>query len=115
MSNLGEQPVYSKELYAIGDSHDNDIFGYQERWSEYRYKPSQISGKLRPSYATSLDVWHLSQEFGSRPTLSQTFIEYDTPMDRILAVTTEPSFIMDFFYDFKCVRPMPTYSIPTIS
>jgi hypothetical protein len=114
LANLGEQEVTNAELYAVGDSGDEDVFGYQERWSEYRYKPSQITGKLRPDYETSLDVWHLSQEFGSLPTLSQTFIEYDTPMDRVLAVTDEPSFVLDFFFDYKCVRPMPTFSIPSL-
>lgn len=114
LATLGEQEVTNEEIYAQGTSADASVFGYQERWSEYRYKASQITGKLRPSYASALDTWHLSQEFGSLPTLSQTFIEYDTPMDRVMAVTTEPSFVCDFHFDLKCVRPMPTYSVPSI-
>ncbi len=114
LANLGEQEVTNLEIYAQGDANDALIFGYQERWSEYRYKPSQITGKLRPSFATSLDSWHLSQEFGSLPTLSQTFIEYDTPIDRVISVTSEPSFTLDFYYGLKCVRPMPTYSVPSL-
>ena len=90
LSNIGEQSVLNKEIYADGTSADDDVFGYQERYAEYRYKPSLITGKLRSNDAQSLDVWHLSQNFGSLPQLNQTFIEETPPIDRVVAVTTEP-------------------------
>ena len=75
LAHLGEQEVLSRELYWDGSANDDDVLGYQERWAEYRYAQSFITGALRSSYATSLDAWHLSQDFGSRPTLNQSFIE----------------------------------------
>ena len=111
-AHLGEQSVLNKEIYAQGTSADDEVFGYQERYAEYRYYPSKITGKLRSTYATSLDVWHLSQEFTSLPTLSATFIEEDPPIDRVIAVVDEPHFILDSFFDCKTVRPMPVYSVP---
>ena len=79
LAHLGEQAVLSKEIYVDGTANDQDVFGYQERFAEYRYKPSQITGQFRSTYASSLDSWHLSQEFDSRPTLNQTFIEENPP------------------------------------
>ena len=102
----------SKEIYADGTSADNDVFGYQERFAEYRYKPSQITGKFRSTYATSLDAWHLSEEFSSRPSLNETFITQNIPIDRCIAVVDEPHLIFDSYFDLKCVRPMPMYSVP---
>lgn len=119
LSHLGEQPVYLKEIYnyvlegttvGLRDS----VFGYQERYAEYRYKPSVITGLFRPAYATPIDSWHLSQEFSAYPSLNAAFIVSDTPVDRVIAVTTEPHFIMDAWFDYKCARPMPVYAIPTI-
>jgi hypothetical protein len=112
LAHIGEQAVLSKEIYADGTSSDDDVFGYQERFAEYRYKPSQITGKFRSTYATSLDPWHLSQEFSSRPTLNETFITSDTPIERCIAVVDEPHIIFDSYFDLKCVRPMPMYSVP---
>jgi len=115
LSHLGEQAVLNKELYAQGSANptqDAAAFGYQERYAEYRYANSLISGKLRSTYSTPLDVWHLSQEFGSLPTLSSTFIVETPPISRIIAVTTEPEFVMDTFIKCRAVRPMPTYSVP---
>jgi hypothetical protein len=112
LAHIGEQAVLSKEIYADGTSNDDDVFGYQERFAEYRYKPSQITGKFRSTYATSLDPWHLSQEFSSRPTLNETFITSDTPIERCIAVVDEPHIIFDSYFDLKCVRPMPMYSVP---
>ena len=112
LAHLGEQPVYNKEIYAQSDSNDDLVFGYQERWAEYRYKPSHITGKLRSTYATSLDIWHLSEEFSSLPTLSSTFITSAPPIDRTLAVTSEPQFVLDSFINVHTVRPMPVYSTP---
>jgi hypothetical protein len=112
LAHLGEQAVLNKEIYAQGTAADQDVFGYQERFAEYRYANSKITGKFRSTYATPLDAWHLSQEFTSLPVLDQTFIEEDVPVDRVIAVNTEPHFIFDSYFDLKCTRPMPTYSVP---
>jgi len=112
LAHLGEQEVLNKEIYCQGTSEDNDVFGYQERWAEYRYFPSKITGEFRSTYATSLDAWHLSQEFEDLPTLSPTFIEETPPMARVLAVADAPNFLLDSFIDCKCARPMPVYSVP---
>jgi hypothetical protein len=112
LAHIGEQAVLSKEIYADGSAGDQDVFGYQERFAEYRFKPSLITGKFRSTYATSLDVWHLAQEFSSRPTLNDTFIQDTPPLSRVLAVETEPQILFDSFAKLVCTRPMPTYSVP---
>jgi len=112
LSHIGEQAVLSKEIFADGGAGDQNVFGYQERFAEYRYKPSLITGQFRSNYATSLDVWHLAQEFSSRPSLNKAFIEEDVPIDRVVAVPSEPDVIFDAYFDLKCARPMPTYSVP---
>ena len=112
LSHIGEQAVLNKEIYAQGTSADNDVFGYQERFAEYRYKPSIVTGLFRSNATGTLDSWHLAQDFGSLPVLNDEFIVEDAPMDRILAVTTEPDFLFDAFFSYKCARPMPVYSIP---
>jgi hypothetical protein len=112
LAHIGEQSVLNKEIYLDGSANDEAVFGYQERWAEYRYKPSLITGKLRSNDALTLDAWHLSQEFGSLPALNQTFIEETPPMDRVVAVTTEPDFLMDCYFNLQCARPMPLYSVP---
>jgi hypothetical protein len=112
LAHIGEQSVLNKEIYLDGSANDEDVFGYQERWAEYRYKPSMITGKLRSNDSLTLDAWHLSQEFGSLPALNQTFIEETPPMDRVVAVTTEPDFLMDCYFNLQCARPMPLYSVP---
>lgn len=112
LANLGEQAILNKEIYCDGTTNDNLVFGYQERWAEYRYKPSQITGQLRSSYAQTLDAWHLAQDFGSLPSLSQTFIEETPPMSRVKAVTSAPDFLFDSYIEMRCVRPMPVYSVP---
>jgi hypothetical protein len=112
LAHIGEQAVLNKEIYTQGTAADDDVFGYQERWAEYRYKPSMITGKMRSNDATPLDAWHLSQEFGSLPSLNQTFIEETPPMDRVVAVTTEPDFHMDCYFNYQCARPMPLFSVP---
>jgi len=111
-SHLGEQAVLNKEIYTQGTSADEDVFGYQERYAEYRYKPSKITGLFRSAASASLDPWHLSEEFASLPTLGSTFIESNTPLDRCIAVPAEPHIILDAFFDLTCVRPMPVYSPP---
>lgn len=112
LAHLGEQAILNKELYADGSEADQEVFGYQERWSEYRYGFSKITGKLRSSDPQSLDVWHLSQYFENRPVLNSDFIEENPPVDRVIAVTDEPQIIFDAYNDLTCVREMPTYSIP---
>jgi hypothetical protein len=91
---------------------DDVVFGYQERYAEYRYKPSIISGAFRSSAATPLDAWHLSQEFGAAPVLDATFIVENPPVDRVIAVSTEPHFLFDSYFRMHTARPMPVYGVP---
>jgi hypothetical protein len=113
-AHLGEQPILNKEIYVTGDDADENVFGYQERWAEYRYKPSQITGLFRSTTSGTLDAWHLSQKFTSLPTLNDTFIRDTPPVDRILAVTSSigKQFLFDAFFDVRMARPMPMYSVP---
>lgn len=112
LAHLGEQVVYNREIYTQGTADDNGVFGYQERYAEYRYKPSMITGKLRSTDAQTLDVWHLAQKFDTLPKLNQDFIEENPPIDRVIAVRDEPQFFADFWFDLKTSRPMPVYSVP---
>ena len=112
LAHIGEQAVLNKEIYAQGTAADDNVFGYQERFAEYRYKPSQITGKMRSTAATSLDNWHLAQEFSALPVLNSSFIEENPPVDRVIAVPSEPHLLLDMFFDLKCARPMPVYSVP---
>ena len=109
---LGEQPVYNKEIYAQGNTTDDEVFGYQERYAEYRYSPSQITGKFRSTYAQSLDSWHLAQKFDNLPKLNAEFIVDNPPVERIVAVQDEPQFLLDCWFNLSCVRPMPVYGVP---
>tara|TARA_Y100001970_G_scaffold120388_1_gene149223 strand:+ start:669 stop:2279 length:1611 start_codon:yes stop_codon:yes gene_type:complete len=112
LSHIGEQEILNKEIYADGSSADSDVFGYQERYAEYRYKPSTITGQFRSSYAQTLDTWHLAQDFASLPALNADFIEDNPPIDRVIAVTSEPDFLFDSYFSLQCARPMPMYSVP---
>jgi hypothetical protein len=112
LAHLGEQAVLSKEIYADGTADDDLVFGYQERFAEYRYKPSVVTGAFRSNAAAPLDSWHLAADFSSRPTLNETFIQDDPPIDRVIAVPSEHQLIIDCYFDMKCTRPMPTYSVP---
>lgn len=112
LAHLGEQVVYNREIYTQGTVEDDGVFGYQERYAEYRYKPSMITGKLRSTDSQSLDVWHLAQKFDSLPKLNQDFIEENPPINRVIAVQNEPQFFADFWFDLKTSRPMPVYSVP---
>jgi len=113
LAHIGEQAVLTKEIFATGVAGPDEIvFGYQERYAEYRYKPSKITGQFRSSFAQSLDLWHLSQEFTTAPTLDETFIEENPPIDRVIAVPAEPHFLFDSFTTLKCARPMPVYGVP---
>lgn len=116
LAHLGEQEILSKEIFFAGgeDAEDDTVFGYQERYAEYRYKPSQITGALRSQYAASLDVWHCAEYFETRPELNQTFITDHTAdiLDRNIAVMGEPQILFDSHFEYKHIRPMPTYSVP---
>jgi len=114
LAHLGEQEIKNKEIYAQGTSADEGTFGYQERWSEYRYGISKITSKFRSaSTATgNLDTWHLSQDFANLPLLNETFIEDNPPITRAIAVQSEPHFILDAYINCKTARAMPTYSVP---
>jgi len=116
LANLGEQAVLNKELYVKNDgaTTDDDVFGYQERWTEYRYKKSNIAGYFNPATSGSLDFWHLAQDFADTPTLSNTFIEDATPMTRVVTTTDAENFLLDLWFNLKCARPMPVHSIPSL-
>lgn len=111
-AHLGEQPVYNYEIFAQGTDADNQVFGYQERYAEYRYAQSVVTGEMRSSYAQSLDIWHLAQDFDSLPALNSSFIQSSTPMSRVVAVSNRPAFVGDFWHKIKCTRPMPLYGTP---
>jgi hypothetical protein len=111
-SNLGEQSVLQQEIYALGTAADTTVFGYQERWAEYRYKRSLITGIFRSTAASTLDAWHLAQKFTSAPTLNSTFIQDTPPVSRVIAVPSQPEFIVDSFFTCRTVRAMPLYSVP---
>lgn len=112
LQQLGEQEVLNSEIYLQGTAADNQVFGYQERYAEYRYKPSEIHGRLRSTYATPLDMWHLAEEFSALPELNAAFIAQSTPIERAIAIDTEPDLLFDAWFDLKCARPMMTYSVP---
>jgi hypothetical protein len=112
LAHLGEQAVLNKEIYAQGTTADDEVFGYQERYAEYRYKPSNVTGQMRSNFAQSLDTWHLAQDFGSLPSLNASFIEENPPVDRVTAVANYPNLILDMYFKLKCARPMPTYGVP---
>ena len=112
-AHLGEQAIELREIYAQGSEADTTVFGYQERYAEYRYKPSQITGKFRSSVVNgSLDMWHLSQFFNNAPTLNEEFIVENPPIERIIAVTDEPEFLLDIGFRYTTVRPMPMFGTP---
>jgi hypothetical protein len=114
---LGEQAVLNKEIYATGLSTDDDVFGYQERWAEYRYRPSMITGYFKSTSATTLDFWHYAQNFTSLPTLNDTFITDGSKevVERSTAVGDEANgqqFLMDAFFNLRAARLLPMYSVP---
>lgn len=112
-AHLGEQAIELREIYAQGIDADSTVFGYQERYAEYRYKPSQITGKFRSSVVNgSLDKWHLSQFFKNAPALNEEFIIENPPINRIIAVTDEPEFLLDIGFRYTTVRPMPMFGTP---
>ncbi len=114
LAGIGEQATLNQEIWADGTANDILVFGYQERYGEYRFSPSRLSGLMRVDAPSSLSTWHLSEDFATLPALGATFITANlgVPLDRAIAVNTEPHFIADFFFDIKAARPMPTYGIP---
>jgi len=115
LAHLGEQAILNKEIYATGTNTDNDVFGYQERWAEYRYNPALITGLFKSTSAGTIDGWHLAQKFTSLPTLNSTFIQENPPIDRIVAVGSAANgqqFLIDTFFKNRVARPMPMYSVP---
>jgi hypothetical protein len=113
LSTIGEQAVKNKEIYAQGTSADEDVFGYQERYGEYRYKPSLVTGRFRTNATTSLDTWHYAQEYSALPVLGQSWIQQGKAnVQRTLAVASEPQFIFDSLFKLRCTRPMPVTSVP---
>jgi hypothetical protein len=112
LAHIGEQAVLNKEIFTDGSANDDLVFGYQERYAEYRYKPSQITGLFRSDALASLDYWHLSQDFSQTPVLGSSFIEDNPPIDRIVAVKEEPEFLLDCWFNYRSVRPMPVYGVP---
>lgn len=114
-ANIGEQAVLNKEIFAQGTAKDNEVFGYQEAWSDYRYKPNRVTGEMRSAYEQSLDVWHLADDYASLPSLSDSWIREDkNTVDRVLAVKSSVSdqLFADIYVSNRATRPMPMYSIP---
>ncbi len=113
LANIGEQSVLNREIwYQNNATFDNAVFGYQERFAEYRYKPSLITGLFRSDAVGTLDPWHLSQDFATLPVLDDTFIQDTPPVDRVIAVPAEPHFLFDSYFSLRCARPMPLYGVP---
>lgn len=112
LAHIGEQAVLQKEIFATGTAADDGAWGYQERYGEYRYKPSIVTGQMRSNSATPLDSWHLAQFFAAAPALNGAFIEDNPPIARVVAVPSEPNFIFDIFHSLRCARPMPVYGVP---
>lgn len=112
LAHLGEQAVLNKEIYVQGTAADDQTFGYNERYAEYRYYPSQITGLFRSDAPGTLDSWHLAQDFSTLPVLGATFINESVPTSRVKAVTTEPDIILDGRMDLHCARPIPLYGVP---
>ena len=113
LANIGEQAILNKEIYAQGNATDNEAFGYQEAWADYRYKPSKVTGLFRSNAKQSLDAWHYAQDYDALPTLSTDWMEQgEAEMKRTLAVQSQPDFIADFYFMNKTTRCMPVYSIP---
>lgn len=112
LANIGEQTVLNKELYLDGTGDDEEPWGYQERFAEYRYKPSVVTGAFRSNAATPLDTWHLAYDFSARPVLNAAFIEEAPPVARVVAVPSEPEFLLDTYFSMKCARPMPLFGVP---
>ena len=114
-ANIGEQAIKNKEIYAQGTEKDDEVFGYQEAWADYRYRPNRVTGEMRSAAPQSLDVWHLGDDYESLPSLSDSWIREDfKTVNRVLAVSDNVSaqLFCDIYVRNLCTRPMPLYSIP---
>lgn len=114
-ANLGEMAVFNKEIYAQGTSEDDEVFGYQEAWADYRYRPSRVTGEMRSSYAQSLDVWHLADDYSKLPSLSDSWIREDSAtVNRVIAVSDSLAnqIFCDIYIRCLATRAMPLYSVP---
>ena len=114
LAHLGEQSVLNKEIYVSNGANDDLVFGYQERWSEYRSALSKVTGKFSPDATSALSHWHVAEDFSSLPSLNTAFIEDATPMDRVTTIDTQPDFMIDVRFDVKAARPLPVYSVPSL-
>lgn len=115
LAHIGEQVVLNQEIMAQGTAGgvaDIQAWGYQERYAEYRYKPSIVTGQFRSNFAQTLDSWHLSQNFSTLPTLGSVFITDNPPISRVVAVPTQPAMLLDAYFQLHCARPMPVYGVP---
>ena len=119
LAQIGEQAVLNQEIWYANSpgttaTDDQGVFGYQERYAEYRYKPSRLTNLMRVDAAGTLAAWHLSEDFASLPTLGSTFIESNTgvPLDRAIQLPSQPHFIFDAYFDLQCARPMPLFGVP---
>lgn len=116
LANLGEQAILNKEIYAQGTAEDDEVFGYQEAWAEYRYEQNIVTGEMNSNYATPLDNWHYADDYSKLPTLSDEWIrETRTNMDRTLAIQNQDQFKANFYFDSTWYRPLPIYSIPSLT
>lgn len=113
LQEIGEQAILNKEIFINGTATDDAVFGYQERYAEYRYKPSEIRGEFRSNFAQSLDFWHMAEEYATLPALNDTFIKQSTPINRALALADGPDLLMDMWFKYTHARPMATYSVPS--
>jgi len=114
LAHISEQPIYTKEIYALGSVADDDVFGYQEAWSDYRYKPSRVTGEMRSGVTNSFDIWHYADYYQSAPTLSDTWMTDNsaTNVQRTLAISEVDQILLNVRFDLEATRPMPTHSIP---
>lgn len=116
LSNIGEQYIKNKELFVQGTAEDDEAFGYQEAWAEYRYANNKVTGELNSDYATPLDSWHYADDYSTLPTLSQAWeVETHANVARTLAIQDQDQWIADFYFDQTWIRPMPIYSIPSLA
>ena len=116
LSNIGEQYIKNKEIFAQGTAEDDEAFGYQEAWAEYRYANNMVTGELNSDYATPLDSWHYADDYDRLPTLSQAWeVETDINVARTLAIQDQDQWIADFYFDQTWIRPMPIYSVPSLA
>lgn len=112
LQQLGEQAILNQEIYYDGSANDLLVFAYAERYADYKFKPSEIHGEFRSQYATPLDMWHLAEEFGALPVYNSDFLESNTPIDRVVTVTTQDQLKADYYFKYNHTRPLMSHPIP---